>query len=132
MKRLHVVAGIIFSADKQHILIAKRPKDLHKGGLWEFPGGKLEQGESEVDALRRELKEELNIEFAQAKPYQTINFDYPEKQICLSFWSVYNVLNPEQVDGLEGQQWAWVGVKSLGEYNFPEANFEIVQRLMSS
>ena len=69
-----VVAAIIRGEDGR-ICLSKRPDNKHQGGRWEFPGGKLEQGESEVDALRRELKEELNIEFAQAKPYQTINFE---------------------------------------------------------
>jgi 8-oxo-dGTP diphosphatase len=132
MKRVHVVAGIIFSSDSEQVLIARRPNHLHKGGFWEFPGGKLEFGESELQALRRELKEELNIEFARAKPFQEVSFDYPEKQLHLSFWSVFDVQNVTEVEGLEGQEWAWVRVKDLIHYKFPEANSEIVKRLVRS
>ena len=60
MRRIHVMAAVIRDAERR-ILIAKRPDDAHQGGLWEFPGGKLEPGESRLEALQRELREELGI-----------------------------------------------------------------------
>ncbi|NRA41370.1 MAG: NUDIX domain-containing protein, partial [Pseudomonadales bacterium] len=86
--RIHVVAGIIFSDDEQQVLLSKRHKDAHQGGLWEFPGGKVEPAESESQALARELREELNLVFANATPFHRLNFDYPDKSVELSFWSV--------------------------------------------
>lgn len=131
MSRVHVVAGIIFSDDGKEVLISKRPDHLHKGGFWEFPGGKVEAQESEVQALQRELKEELGLEFSSAKPFYQLNFDYPDKQVFLSFWSVYNVLSADDIEGLEGQEWRWVAISHLKDYSFPEANKEIVSRLLS-
>ena len=130
MRRVHVVAGIIFSKCRKKILIAKRPDHLHKGGFWEFPGGKLEPGEDEVQGLRRELKEELNVEFARAVPFHSLEFDYPEKRIFLSFWSVFDVINEENIEGLEGQLWLWADIDRLSEYQFPEANAVIVEQLL--
>ena len=59
--RLHIAVGVIFSHEKDKVLIAKRPDNVHQGGLWEFPGGKCQDGEDVVLALRRELFEELNL-----------------------------------------------------------------------
>lgn len=131
MSRVNVVAGIIFSDCRTKILIAKRPQHLHKGGFWEFPGGKVEANETEVCALARELKEELNVEFTSAKPFYTLNFDYPDKQVCLSFWSVFDVLNQHAIEGLEGQEWSWVELSNLDDYEFPEANQVILERLLT-
>ncbi|NMU53465.1 NUDIX domain-containing protein, partial [Vibrio parahaemolyticus] len=65
MKRIHIVAAIIFNQDKSKIFITKRPDDKHKGGFWEFPGGKVESGESIEHALARELEEEVGIEVTE-------------------------------------------------------------------
>ena len=129
MKRIHVVAAIIYSDDKHKILIAKRPEHLHKGGYWEFPGGKVEQGEAEEQALARELKEELNISYQSAESFHSLQYDYPEKQISLSFWSVYGVPT-DQVKAMEGQECAWVEIAQLSSYQFPEANKPILAMLL--
>jgi len=128
-KRIHVVAGIIYDDERQHILLSKRPDHLHKGGYWEFPGGKCEPGESESEALARELKEELNIVYKQAEHFQSLAYDYPEKSVHLSFWSVYGLCS--EVQALENQQWRWVLLSELTNYQFPEANEPIVQTLLS-
>ena len=126
--RIHVVAGIIFSDDEQQVLLSKRHKDAHQGGLWEFPGGKVEPAESESQALARELREELNLVFANATPFHRLNFDYPDKSVELSFWSVYGV-DHAKVTALEGQAWRWVDRDQLSQYNFPKANDIIVAML---
>lgn len=66
MKRIHVAAAVIRGPESS-VLIAKRPLDKHQGGLWEFPGGKVEDGEGVESALARELQEELGIEVTQAR-----------------------------------------------------------------
>ena len=84
---MHVVVGVIVNSAKQ-ILIAKRKANTHLAGLWEFPGGKLEAGEIPLDALKRELQEELGIQVIQAEPIKQIPYDYTEKKVLLDFWQV--------------------------------------------
>ena len=128
MKSVNVVAGIIWNQDRSQILIAKRPDHLHKGGFWEFPGGKVEAGETKLDALKRELKEELSIEFRSSLFFQNIHFEYPEKIVNLDFYHVYGVTSDVRAN--EGQQWVWVDVTALSQYTFPEANEPIIAALM--
>ncbi len=66
-RRIHVAAAVILAAD-QRILIARRPEHKHQGGLWEFPGGKVEPDETVAAALHRELREELAISVQSAEP----------------------------------------------------------------
>ncbi|MGC9493648.1 NUDIX domain-containing protein, partial [Vibrio genomosp. F10] len=68
MKRIHIVAAIIFNTDKSKIYITQRPEHLHKGGFWEFPGGKVEQDESIDQAMIRELHEEVGILVTKQAP----------------------------------------------------------------
>lgn len=81
MKRVHIVAAIIFNADKSEVYITKRPEHLHKGGYWEFPGGKLEVGETVEQAITRELNEEIGIDVTEQSPYQYLEFDYADKAL---------------------------------------------------
>ncbi|RYE91389.1 MAG: NUDIX domain-containing protein, partial [Oxalobacteraceae bacterium] len=80
MKRIHVAAAVIRGAD-QRILIARRGDTQHQGGLWEFPGGKVEPGETVQAALARELREELGIEVSLARPLIKVHHDYADKQV---------------------------------------------------
>lgn len=123
MKRIHVAAAVIRGADGQ-ILIARRDKTQHQGGLWEFPGGKVEDGETVDAALARELREELGIEVTAARPLIKIKHDYPDKQILLDVWDVSGFAG--EPHGAEGQPLAWVSPKDLAQYEFPEANRPIV------
>ena len=123
MKRIHVAAAVIRGADGQ-ILIARRDKTQHQGGLWEFPGGKVEDGETVDAALARELREELGIEVTAARPLIKIKHDYPDKQILLDVWEVSGFTG--EPHGAEGQPLAWVSPKDLAQYEFPEANRPIV------
>ena len=123
MRRIHVMAAVIRRADGC-ILIAKRPDTAHQGGLWEFPGGKLEDGESRLGGLARELLEELGIHVTNAEPLIDIRHDYPDKSIRLDVWSVSAFSG--EAHGAEGQQVRWVVPGDLGEYDFPAANKPIV------
>lgn len=123
MKRLHVAAGVIRGANG-HVLIAKRPMDKHQGGLWEFPGGKVEEGESAESALARELAEELGIAVTAARPLIQVRHDYPDKQVLLDVWEVLEFVG--EAHGAEGQPLAWVAAEDLPRYDFPAANRPII------
>jgi len=82
-----VVVGLIYNLQNK-ILIALRGKHQHQGGLWEFPGGKLEPGEIEAVTLARELKEELGISVIDSQFYLTTKFDYGDKTVELTVYKV--------------------------------------------
>jgi 8-oxo-dGTP diphosphatase len=123
MKILHVAVGVIKNTDGQ-ILISLRKPSLHQGSLWEFPGGKLETGETAQQALIRELNEELDITVFSATPLMTIKHRYPELTVQLHVFLV------EQFSGLakgnEGQAIKWVTTAELSNYPFPAANKAII------
>ena len=123
MKRVHVAAAVIRGADGK-ILIARRADTQHQGGLWEFPGGKVEAGESVQVALGRELQEELGIAVKAARPLIKVQHDYPDKQVLLDVWEVSSFTG--EPHGAEGQPLAWVTPRDLAEYEFPAANEPIV------
>ncbi|OYT80024.1 MAG: hypothetical protein CFE50_19630 [Pseudomonas sp. PGPPP4] len=124
MTRLHVVAAVI--RDPQgRILIAQRPAHKHQGGLWEFPGGKVEAGEAPAVALARELAEELGIQVTGARPLLQVRHDYPDQAVLLDVWQVDAFTG--DAHGAEGQPLAWVAPRELADYDFPAANRPIVQ-----
>lgn len=120
---VHVAVGVIL--DKSgNILIAKRPDKTHQGGLWEFPGGKVERGETLFEALKRELYEELAIEITTTEPLIKIRHDYGDKIVLLDVHKVTDFSgNPH---GNEGQPVVWVAPEFLHEYEFPAANRPII------
>ena len=124
LKRVHVAAAVIRRADGQ-ILLAKRADQQHQGGLWEFPGGKVEAGESVIAALHRELQDELGIGVSAARPLIKVRHDYADKQVLLDVWEVSGFSG--EPHGAEGQPLAWVSPRQLPEYEFPAANQPIVQ-----
>ena len=117
-----------------HILIAKRPEHLHQGGLWEFPGGKLEPGEGIEQALIREIQEEIGITVRPERPLIEIRHDYGDKKVRLDVW--LSGIDAEQAQqsaqceqGREGQLIRWVSPGTLSTYPFPEANKPILSAL---
>jgi 8-oxo-dGTP diphosphatase len=126
MVAVHVAVGVILNAREQ-VLIARRPIDSHQGGLWEFPGGKLETGESVEQALFRELKEELAIEVSECSALVTIEHDYGDKLVLLDVCMV-RAFTGDAV-GVEGQVLRWIGLDQLEDYQFPAANKPIVELL---
>ncbi len=129
MSRIHVAAGVILN-DSGEVLLALRPLHKHQGGLWEFPGGKVEAGESVQAALARELHEELNLTVEQSEPLLITEHDYGEKQVLLDVWVVRDFSG--EPHGREGQTLRWVPISELATYKFPQANEVIVARLLSS
>ena len=128
MKRIHIVAGIIFNSDKSQVFITKRPEHLHKGGFWEFPGGKVELGETVEQAMIRELDEEIGISVTEQMVFENLKHDYPDKSLEFDFMLV-TAFNSEPY-GKEGQDGLWVPVSDLVDYTFPEANRPIVERVI--
>ena len=120
---LHVVAAVIDN-DCGEVLLALRPREKHQGGLWEFPGGKVEAGETVRAALRRELKEELDIEVEQARPLIQVRHRYPDRNVVLDVWRVERFTG--QPRGCEGQLVEWVALDDLATRAFPAANLPIV------
>ncbi|OAI14713.1 MULTISPECIES: Nudix family hydrolase [Methylomonas] len=120
---LHVAVGVIRGGDGR-ILIAERAKTAHQGGLWEFPGGKVEAGETVLEALCRELYEEVGIRVADATPLIKIAHDYGDRQVLLDVWDIRRFEG--QAHGREGQAMQWVAAERLNEFAFPAANRPII------
>lgn len=123
---LDVAVGVITNHVGE-VLISRRAHHVHQGGLWEFPGGKLERNENTFQALQRELQEELGIYITSAHPLIKIIHDYADKKVCLH---VLHVTAYEGVPaGLEQQPVKWVPASNLSRYAFPDANQPIIKAL---
>jgi 8-oxo-dGTP diphosphatase len=123
MARVHVAVGVVCDA-QDRILIAQRPPHVHQGGLWEFPGGKVEPGESVQQALARELAEELAIAIGASQPLLQVEHDYGDKAVLLDVWWVREFAGDPH--GREGQPWQWVSAGELDALPFPAANRPII------
>ena len=128
MTTLRVVAAALWNRAGE-LLIAQRPDGKALAGRWEFPGGKIDGKESELDALRRELREELGIEVEAARPLMRLNATYPGREIELSLWAVdaYNG-TPR---GLDGQQLKWVAPGALYAQDILEADRPFIDALQT-
>lgn len=126
LKRVHVAVGVIYGADNR-ILVTRRAEGQHLGGLWEFPGGKLEPGETVNDALSRELFEELAIRPQTQLPLCRIIHNYPDKAVLLDVWKVPRFSGEPSPQ--EGQPLRWLDVDELNPDDFPQANKAIIRCL---
>ena len=124
---VHVAVAVIFNA-RQQVLLTQRHVDSHQGGLWEFPGGKLELGESLEQALGRELREELGIVVREHHAFLSIEHDYADKRVLLDVQCVTTFEGTPAA--CEGQPMRWVNVADLPDYAFPKANAAIVTALV--
>ncbi len=122
---LHVAAGVIMR-DGQ-VLLSRRHQHAHQGGLWEFPGGKLEHAESAEQALTRELREELGLVVRRARPMMKVEHDYGDKKVLLDIWWVLDF--DGEASGQEGQLVQWCSLAGLADLNFPAANKFIVDEI---
>ncbi|MBU3021545.1 8-oxo-dGTP diphosphatase MutT [Aestuariibacter sp. A3R04] len=125
MTTVHVAVGVILRGDQ--VFICKRPDDKHQGGKWEFPGGKVDAGETVTQALIRELNEEVGIDVLQSSPLTVIRHDYGDKQVMLDVHTVTDFAS--EPSGVEGQEGKWVLVSELKDDDFPVANREITALL---
>ena len=122
-KHIHVAVGVICNPQRQ-ILVALRPNHVHQGGLWEFPGGKVESGETVHQALERELQEELAITPLTSRPLLEIHHDYSDKSVWLDVYWIEQFAGKAR--GCEGQKIKWVDVAELDPNHFPAANGPII------
>ena len=121
------VAVAVIVTDDGKALVSRRPDHVHQGGLWEFPGGKLEASENAVMALKREIREELGIEIRQQHPLIRIPYRYPDKSVILDVLRVSEYSGTPV--GMEGQCVKWIRVSEMDPDEFPAANFGIIQAL---
>lgn len=131
MTSVRVAVGVVMDS-RQRVLIARRSEHQHQGGRWEFPGGKIESGETLAQALCREFREEVSIELqppADLSPWMVIEHDYGDKQVSLEVARVDQFSGSAQ--GLEGQEVRWVDGRELPGYSFPAANAGILERLLN-
>ena len=125
-KHTEIAVGIIRSQDCQ-IFITQRGEDSHLAGFWEFPGGKIEAGETPYQTLEREIAEEIDIHIHQSQFLKTFEYSYDDRDITIHAYLV------EEWDGVpfakEGQPSRWVDQEDLNADEFPDANRPIIEML---
>jgi 8-oxo-dGTP diphosphatase len=126
--RLRVVAAAIFDA-ADRVLIAQRPEGKHMAGWWEFPGGKVASGESDADALVRELREELGVESRAHEQITTMSHEYPDRIVDLVLW--HASIASGEPRGLDGQRLQWVSCQSLGSVGLLPADLPLITALLA-
>lgn len=117
--------GIIRRVEDNRFLIAERPLGKLLGGMWEFPGGKIEPGESIQDALARELQEEIGITVLQSSSLLQIYHESSDYSVMLHVYLIEHFEGEAQ--GLEGQKVQWVLSEELHHYEFPPASPKILE-----
>jgi mutator protein MutT len=127
MTTLVVVAAVI--ERDGCFLVTRRQHGVHLAGYWEFPGGKCEAGESHVDGLVRELREELGVDVVVGVEVLTTAHDYPDRRVELHFLRCDLAGTPTP---LLGQDMRWVPREELASLAFPPADAELIQMLRSS
>jgi 8-oxo-dGTP diphosphatase len=123
---VHVLVGLIGDASGRWLVNRRRP-GTHLAGSWEFPGGKLQPGETRLAALRRELDEELGIDVVAAEPLLELVHDYPEKRVRLDVWRVLDYRGT--ATPREAQELAWVAVEALESLPLLAADLPIIAAL---
>ena len=120
---IEVVAGVIYKEDK--FLIAQRNLKKSQGGLWEFPGGKVEKNETHEQALKREIKEEFNADIRVDKYIGENVHHYPEKDIKLVFYKA-TLLSPK-IDLLEHEDFRWITKDDKDNFEFAGADVKVFE-----
>jgi 8-oxo-dGTP diphosphatase len=125
-KRLRVVAAVVRRGEA--ILITRRPDRPGRPGQWEFPGGKVEPGESEIAALRRELREELGCEAEVGPLLLRHGHRYPDLEVELAFYSCALPPSPE-LRPIGVAEIAWARVGTLSSYDFLEGDRAVLAEI---
>ena len=120
-----VVTAAIIERD-QRFLVTRRQPGVHLAGVWEFPGGKCDAGESLIACITRELREELAIEAIVGPEIFTIAHDYPDRHVELHF---FECESPDVPSAILGQEMRWVGRDELAQLEFPPADAELIRML---
>lgn len=125
-ERIPVAVGLIFDPEGR-VLIGKRNATDRYLGKWEFPGGKIEEYETESEALRRELFEELGISVIDCEPFMRFPFNYPDRNVMLNFRVVKAYEGEEQ--SREQQQIRWVEIDNLVDFDMLDPNVRVIEEL---
>lgn len=126
MKKNDISIAIVKNSEDL-FLISFRPKDVHQGGKWEFPGGKVEMGELPEQAMSRELFEEVGLIAVDPQLLESKVFDYGDRMLKLHFYLVTQFSGEAQ--SKESQPIKWVSKNQLALYEFPEANKTVIKLL---
>lgn len=122
---IEVSAALVFRGGK--LLITQRHADAHQGGLWEFPGGKREPGETFETCLIREIREELGVEISVGRLFEEITHAYPEKTVHLKFFLCALIVGEPQP--LDCAALRWIDRSELSHFPFPAADAQLLQKL---
>lgn len=123
------VAVAVIQDESGRVLLSQRQSHQDFADCWEFPGGKVEPGESALQALQREMQEELGLVLMSAQPLIEIPWHYAHKSVCLQCFCVTQWQG--NAHGMEGQQLKWVDLAELSKLSMPEANAAIVPALLA-
>jgi 8-oxo-dGTP diphosphatase len=127
IKTIKAVVGILYSKNNTQILITKRRKNQFMPNYWELPGGKIETGEDEEDALARELQEELGIKTLRISLKHVMTHHYKDKTVNLSIYNVESYKG--NVTGTEGQDVRWCNLQNLSNYKLLPTMRIIINRI---
>ena len=129
MKILQIAVGIIRN-DAGEIYITQRAADAHMANKWEFPGGKIEAGETAEEAMIRELEEEVGITASEPQLFDKLEYAFPDRHITLWFLLVENWQGEPW--GKEGQPGRWIAQNALIADEFPPANAPVIEKLVQT
>ena len=124
MKTLQIAAGIIVFKGK--VLLGQRLFSKDQGGLWEFPGGKLEEHETLEECLKRELSEEMNLPIEIERFFMKSMCAYETKNVCLHVF-LASVLNPQISVLTAHEKYVWVNPEDLVKYNLAPADIPVAK-----
>lgn len=127
MKRIEVAVGVVYNAQGQVLVGQRVVQDLYFQ-KWEFPGGKLEQGETAEAALIREFLEEVGISVSESTPLMMVEHDYPDRQVRLHVHTIRSFKG--EAKALEGQALKWIDVAQLHTLDFLQGNQVILDKLI--
>ncbi len=130
MKHVEVALAIILDRTGQKVVVAQRPEGVHLGGMWEFPGGKIETGETASECAIREAQEEVGLDVAVIEAWTPVAFAYPDRTVTLFAFECRSV--SEELRTLESGNARWADIVSLDEARFPPANVSILAALKGS
>jgi 8-oxo-dGTP diphosphatase len=112
------------------VLIAQRPPGKWQAGRWEFPGGKVEPGEADEDAVRRELHEELGVGVLEMQALGVFHHDYPDRSVAIGIWVVPRF--DGEPAGLDAQRLRWVQPAQLAHCDLLEADLPMIEPLLAA
>lgn len=121
-----VAAGVVLKEGR--VLLTRRAKGQHLAGFWEFPGGKLEDGEAPEDCVVRECREECGIEVAVEEIFEVTHHRYPERAVLLLFYKCRWLSG--EVRHLQVADHAWVRPEELLQYELPPADGPVARRIL--